>query len=104
MQNSSQQRRRNSAPPHPNPAEAHRLWRGERSKPVRLGVRAHHTRSLCAASPAQTEQWCCWIDRRRIISASAENRGNSCQRKRKEEDPGFFPNATAAKSPSTITV
>jgi hypothetical protein len=32
----------------PNPAEAHRRWRGERSKPVRLGVRDHHTRSLCA--------------------------------------------------------
>src|SRR6516165_2707400 len=31
---------------HPNPAEAHRRWRGERSKPVRLGVRDHHTRSL----------------------------------------------------------
>src|SRR4029077_5888422 len=44
---------------HPNPAEAHRRWRGERSKPVRLGVRDHHTRSLCAESPAQTEQWCC---------------------------------------------
>src|SRR6266446_10123216 len=70
MQNSSQERRRNSAPEgwrktarrhHPNPAEAHRRWRGERSKPVRLGVRDHHTRSLCAQSPAQTEQWCCWL-------------------------------------------
>src|SRR5204862_366419 len=46
---------------HPNPAEAHRRWRGERSKPVRLGVRDHHTRSLGAESPAQTEQWCCWL-------------------------------------------
>src|SRR5262249_5901753 len=26
-----------------------------------LGVRDHHTRSLCAESPAQTEQWCCWL-------------------------------------------
>ena len=51
----------------PNPAEAHRCWRGERSKPVRLGVRDHHTRSLCTQSPAQTEQWCCWLCRRRII-------------------------------------
>ena len=42
---------------HPNPAEADRRWRGERSKPVRLGVRDHHTRSLCTESPAQTEQW-----------------------------------------------
>src|SRR5262245_34539197 len=49
---------------HPNPAEAHRRWRGERSKPVRLGVRDHHTRSLCSESPAQTEQWCCWLCRR----------------------------------------
>jgi transglycosylase-like protein with SLT domain len=31
-------------------------------------------------SPAQSEQWHCWIGRRRIISASAEHRGNSCQR------------------------
>jgi hypothetical protein len=31
-----------------------------------------HTRSLCAQSPAQTEQWCCWISRRRIIFGSAE--------------------------------
>ena len=48
---------------HPNPAEAHRRWRGERSKPVRLDVRDHHTRSLGAESPAQTEQWCCWLCR-----------------------------------------
>ena len=34
-----------------------------RSKPVRLGVRDHHTRSVCAESPAQTEQWCCWLCR-----------------------------------------
>ena len=31
-----------------------------------------HTRSLCAQSPAQTEQWCCWFSRRRIIFGSAE--------------------------------
>jgi hypothetical protein len=52
---------------HPNRAEADRRWRGERSEPVKLGVRDHHTRSLCAESPAQTEQWCCWLCRRRII-------------------------------------
>src|SRR5215468_1037172 len=44
------------------------------------------TDALCGKSPAQSEQWYCWIDRRRIISASAENRGNSCQRKRKGEE------------------
>jgi hypothetical protein len=48
-------------------ANLHRRWRGERSKPVRLGVRDHHTRSLCAESPAQTEHWCCWLCPRRII-------------------------------------
>src|SRR5437660_6953590 len=88
MQNSSQERRRNSAPegwrktarrPHPNPAEAHRRWRGERSKPVRLGVRDHHTRSLCAESPAQTEQWCC------CFAAG----GSSSERKRSRPSRAF---------------
>ena len=60
---------------HPNPAEAHRRWRGERNKPVRLGVRDHHTRSLCAESPAQTEQWWCWLCRRRIIFGPTCARG-----------------------------
>jgi hypothetical protein len=32
-----------------------------------------------------SEQWYCWIGRRRIISASAENLGNSCQRKHPAE-------------------
>jgi hypothetical protein len=35
------------------------------------------TRSLCAESPAQTEQWCCWFWPRRIIFGSAEIAGNS---------------------------
>src|SRR5436190_23980299 len=70
MQNSSQERLRNSAPegwrnsapPPPKPRGGPSArWRGERSKPVRLGVRDHHTRSLGAESPAQTEQWCCWL-------------------------------------------
>jgi len=38
-------------------------------------------RSLCGKSRAESEQWDCWIGHRRIISASAENRGNSCRRK-----------------------
>jgi len=71
---------------YPNPTGGHRALAGERSKPARLAVRDHHRRSLCGKSPAQSEQWYCWIDRRRIISASAENRGNSCQRKHKEEE------------------
>src|SRR6516162_7248973 len=63
-------------------AEAHRRWRGERSKPGRLGVRDHHTRSLCAESPAQTEQWCCWLCRRRNIF------GRTCARGRGMRDAG----------------
>jgi hypothetical protein len=59
---------------HPNPAEAHWRWRGKRSEPIRLGVRDHHTRSLCAQSPAQSDQWCCWFARRRSIFGSAESR------------------------------
>jgi hypothetical protein len=29
----------------------------ERSEPVRLGIRHHHTRSLCGEGPAQSAQW-----------------------------------------------
>jgi hypothetical protein len=43
---------------------------------------------LCAERPAQSVQWSCWIGRRRIISGSAEHRGNSCQRKHPAENPG----------------
>ena len=39
--------RRTARRHHPNPAEAHRRWRGERSKPIRLGVR-DHTHALFA--------------------------------------------------------
>jgi hypothetical protein len=63
---------------HPNPAEALRRWRGKRSEPVGLGVHNHHTRSLCAQSPAQSEQWCCWFGRRRSIFGSEEIAANSC--------------------------
>jgi hypothetical protein len=58
--------------------EAYRRWRGKRSEPVRLGVRDHHTRSLCAQSPAQSEQWCCWFGRRRSIFGLGEISANSC--------------------------
>src|SRR5438876_6329192 len=91
---------------HPNPAEADRRWRGERSKPVRLGVRDHHTRSLCAQSPAQSEQWYCWFGRRRSIVGSAEIAGQFVptampldgQRRRRTlaEDPEqYFPSGAA---------
>ena len=46
---------------------------------------------LVRISPAQSEQWYCWIGRRRIILASAEHRGNSCQRKHSAENPGTRP-------------
>jgi hypothetical protein len=52
------------------PRRPTRRWRGERSKAIRLTVRDHHRRSLCGKSPAQSEQWCCWFGRRRIISGS----------------------------------
>jgi hypothetical protein len=55
---------------HPNPAEADEALAGERSKAIRLTARDHHRRSLCGKSPAQSEQWCCWFGRRRIISGS----------------------------------
>src|SRR5207237_5279902 len=73
----------------PDPAEAHRRWRGKRSEPVRLGVRHHHTRSLCAQSPAQSEQWYCWFGRRRSIVGSAEIAGQ------------FAPYSDAARWPTS---
>jgi hypothetical protein len=77
IQNSSPLCRRNIAPPPPKPRGGPRALAGERSEAIRLAVRDHHTRSLGAESPAQSEQWCCWFGRRRIISGSAENRGSS---------------------------
>ena len=47
-----------AAPPPPKPRGGLSALAGERSKPVRLGVRDHHTRSLCAEIPAPTDQWC----------------------------------------------
>src|SRR6516165_4075062 len=60
---------------HPNPTEADRRWRGERSKPVRLGVRDHNTRSLCAESPAQTEQMVLLLCRRADHLLNGRDRG-----------------------------
>ncbi len=45
--------RRNSAPHHPNPAEAKWRWRGERSEPVRLSFRDHHSCSVYDGSRVQ---------------------------------------------------
>ena len=53
MSNSSPWCRRNSAPHHPNPAEAQWRWRGERSEPVRLSVRDHHSCSVYDGSRVQ---------------------------------------------------
>jgi hypothetical protein len=47
-----------------NSREVHKIW-----------IEQCEERSLCGKSPAQSEQWYCWIGRRRIILASAENRG-----------------------------
>jgi hypothetical protein len=98
IQNSSPLCRRNIAPPPPKPRGGPRALAGERSEAIRLAVRDHHTRSLGAQSPAQSEQWCCWFGRRRIISGSAENRGSSCPsaidrcpRKHRCRDPGIRP-------------
>jgi len=38
----------------------------------------HHTRSLCGESPAQSEQWCCWIGRSWIVSGPAEIAAIAC--------------------------
>ena len=54
----SRRGRRNSAPPPPKPRGGHGALAGEKSEPVRLGVRDHHTRSLCVQSPAgQSRFW-----------------------------------------------
>src|SRR5262249_10422767 len=84
---------------HPNPAEADRRWRGERSKPVRLGVRDHNTRSLCAESPAQTEQMGLLLCRRADHLLNERDRGQFVPSRRRRmmanvraetlaEDPG----------------
>jgi hypothetical protein len=44
-----------------NSREVHKIW-----------IEQCEERSLCGKSSAQSEQWYCWIGRRRIISASAE--------------------------------
>jgi len=98
--NSSHSCRRNIALPPPKPRGGRRALAGERSEPVRLAVRNRHRRSLCGKSPAQSEQWYCWIGRRRIISASAENRGNSCQRKHPAEILALGPSCASHRRSS----
>jgi hypothetical protein len=61
-----------AVPPPPEPRAGPSALAGERSEPVRLGARGH-TRSIGAQSPAQSEQWCCWVCRHRILSGPAEN-------------------------------
>ena len=52
--------------------DRHRLWRGTgASRSGSMSV-STHTRSLCAQSPAQSEQWCCWFCRSQILFGSAE--------------------------------
>ena len=54
----------------------------------------------CRGNPAQSEQWYCWIGHRRIISASAENRGNSCQRKHPAEILALGPSCASHRRSS----
>jgi hypothetical protein len=44
--------------------------------------------------------WYCWISRRRIISTSAENRGNSCQRKHPAEILALGPSCASHRRSS----
>src|SRR5436305_622869 len=69
MQHSSRSCRRNSAPPPPKPRGGLSALAGqeERADQARCPLSPHHTRSLCAQSPAQNEQRCCWFGRRRSI-------------------------------------
>src|SRR2546427_5574215 len=60
MQTSCHLCRRNSAPPPPKPRGGPSALAGERSEPLKARVRAPHERSLCAQSPVQSEQCCCW--------------------------------------------
>jgi hypothetical protein len=56
-----------------NSREVHKIW-----------IEQCEERSLCGKSPAQSEQWYCWIGRRRIISILA--RGPSCASHRLERE------------------
>jgi hypothetical protein len=73
----------------------------------------HHTRSLCAQSPAQSEQWCCWF-------WIGRNRGNLCltampldgqhRRTTLAEDPGstrpeqHFPSGAAQTRTVSVAI
>ena len=70
-----------------NSREVHKIW-----------IEQCEERSLCGKSPAQSEQWYCWIGRRRIISASAENGGNYCQRKHPAEILALGPSCASPPS------
>src|SRR5438552_11602856 len=88
---------------HPNPAEAHRRWRGRGAEPVRLGARDHHTRSLCAQSPAQTEQWCCWFSHRRIIFGSGRKSRQFLPSQRLTNARASIPAEILALGPSCVS-
>jgi len=73
-----------NSPPHPTPCMPSRSARASPSTPdIAFLARISANRTWpwgpdCVA--AQSEQWFCWIGRRRIISGSAEDRGNSRHR------------------------
>jgi hypothetical protein len=83
--------------------KAHRRWRGKRSEPVRLDVRDHHTRSLYAQSPAQTEQWCCWCCYRRSIFGSGEIAAVVPSQRCRSKGPERLLKILAALGPSRIS-
>ena len=59
------------------PAQNRAALAGERSKPIRLAVRGH-THALFGLKLQRKVSMACWIGRRRLISGSGRNRGNSC--------------------------
>jgi hypothetical protein len=63
--------RRNVAPPPPKPRGGPRALAGEGARAIQARCPCPHTRSVCAQSPAQTEQWYCWFCAWRIIFGSA---------------------------------
>jgi hypothetical protein len=103
MQRSSHSRRRNIAPPPPKPRGGPLALAGERSQAIRLPVRDPHTRSLCWKSPVQSERWCCWIGRRRIISGSGRNRCNSCPSQRSTNARASIPADILTLGPSCVS-
>src|SRR5438094_10060455 len=111
MQNSAQERRRQKIAPG---SAQHRAATtqtprrpigagGGEERAVRLGVRDHHTRSLCAQSPAQTEQWCCWFFPGRIIFGSGRKSRQFLPSQRLTNVRASIPAEILALGPSCVS-